>query len=139
MQINKTYTAKGLADINGIAQDILAQIHHKLILFKGELGAGKTTLIKELMIELGSSDKGSSPSFALVNEYTSHQGPIYHLDLYRLNNPKEVFQLGIEEILYSGSFCFVEWPQIIEDYIDPPYHVITLELGENNERKISIV
>ena len=139
MQINKSYTARGLADINGIAQDILAQIQHKLILFKGELGAGKTTLIKALMKELGSKDEGSSPSFAIINEYSSNSGRIYHLDLYRLNEAQEVFQLGIEEILYSGEFCFVEWPQIIEEFIEPPYHIISLELTENNERKISIV
>ncbi|NNE25517.1 MAG: tRNA (adenosine(37)-N6)-threonylcarbamoyltransferase complex ATPase subunit type 1 TsaE [Saprospiraceae bacterium] len=139
MQINKTYTAHRLADINGIAQDILAHIQHKLILFKGELGAGKTTLIKAMIQALDSQDQGSSPSYAIVNEYAVNGDRIYHLDLYRLNDAEEAFQLGIEEILYSGAYCFVEWPQIIKSYLEPPYHLITLEHKENNERKISIV
>lgn len=126
-------------ELKALTKAIIKELKHPLVLFIGELGAGKTTLIKEMISALGSDDDGSSPSYALINQYQSKDAPIYHIDLYRLESKEDVFHLGIEEILYSGHYCFVEWPQIIADYIEKPYHVIKIELEENNNRIITLV
>lgn len=139
IKAHQTYFVEDLDQMASTALKLAKDIEHPLILFIGELGAGKTTLIKELIKLDESEDSGSSPSFSIINEYKTKSGRSYHLDLYRLNTPEEAFQLGIEEIIYSGDRCYVEWPQIILDYIDEPFHIIKIELIENNKRKISIV
>ena len=139
IKAHQTYVVEDLDQLAAAASKLAKDIEHPLILFIGELGAGKTTLIKELIKGDGSEDSGSSPSFSIINQYKTESGISYHLDLYRLNTPEEAFQLGIEEIIYSGDKCYVEWPQIIMDYIDEPFHIIRIELIENNKRKISIV
>ena len=86
----------------------------KILLLEGELGAGKTTLVKALCIALDSKDEVTSPTFGLVNEYRAGNGnPIYHIDLYRLNTIEEAIQIGVEEYLFSGTWCFIEWPELI--------------------------
>jgi len=139
MKNTQTYIVQDLEQLETCAQNLLKDIEHPLIFFIGELGAGKTTLIKMFLKLLGSDDSGSSPSFSIINEYELLNSKIYHIDLYRLEEIGEAFQLGIEEILYSGNYCFVEWPQIIQDYIDPPYHILSIEVMENNKRKITLV
>lgn len=108
-----------------------------IVLFIGDLGAGKTTMIKEIMHQMGCQDQASSPSYSIINEYQGTDGPIYHIDLYRMNTAEETFALGIEEIIYSGRPCFIEWPEIILDYIDGGYHLLKLSINENNYREIS--
>lgn len=100
-------------ELAAIAKQFLAAFpDNKLFSFQGELGAGKTTFIKALCRELGVKDNMSSPSFSIVNEYSTEKGvPIYHFDLYRLKSPQEAFDIGMEEYLYSGNYCFVEWPE----------------------------
>jgi len=112
METNSLIISKSLEDLPQTAKNLIAEFRHRLILLEGDLGAGKTTLIKELLAQLGSTDTGSSPSYSLINEYaTTSGGKIYHLDLYRLHSVEEAFALGLEDILYSGHYCFVEWPQ----------------------------
>jgi len=135
----KTYSIDGLDQLKTAATEILAALEYPLVLFIGQLGAGKTTLIKYLIDGLGSKDEGSSPSYSLINEYQCNNKKVFHIDLYRLNSPEEAFQLGIEEYLYSDNYCFVEWPQLILDYIQDPYHIISIEILENNDRKITLV
>lgn len=125
--------------LNGVVKDILEYLNHKVVLFIGDLGAGKTTIIKNILKHLKCEDIGSSPSYSLINEYKSPDGPIFHIDLYRLDDAEEAFNLGIEDYLYSGNYVFVEWPQIIKEYIDDPYHIIKIEIVENNKRKIEII
>ncbi|MBT8189481.1 MAG: tRNA (adenosine(37)-N6)-threonylcarbamoyltransferase complex ATPase subunit type 1 TsaE [Saprospiraceae bacterium] len=139
IKAHQTYLVEDLDQLASVALKLAKDIEHPLILFIGELGAGKTTIIKELIKLDGSEDSGSSPSFSIINEYKTGSCKSFHLDLYRLNTAEEAFQLGIEEIIYSGDKCYVEWPQIIMDYIDEPFHIIRIELIENNKRKISIV
>ena len=131
------YTYKTLVELPAIVTEIRQQFRHRLILLIGDLGAGKTTFTKELVLQLGSKDLASSPSYALINKYEADK-TIYHIDLYRLDNPEEVFHLGIEEILYGDNLCLVEWPQIIIDHIEPPYHILKIEVSDDSGRTLRL-
>lgn len=101
-----------LVGLERAAGELLAQsANRKIWLFYGEMGAGKTTLIKALARHLGVQEPMSSPTFSLVNEYASPSGPVYHIDLYRLNHEREAVEIGIEEYFTSGAYCLVEWPE----------------------------
>jgi tRNA threonylcarbamoyladenosine biosynthesis protein TsaE len=111
--LNKTYV---LDELPGIARELIAHLDkHRVVTFEGELGAGKTTLISALCKALGVEDTVGSPTFSLVNQYQLADGMqpscIFHIDLYRLSGEEEAVQAGIEEHLFSGQLCFVEWPQ----------------------------
>ena len=88
----------------------------KVFAFSGEMGSGKTTIIKAMCRELGLDSKAVSPSFAIVNEYTGAT-PVFHIDLFRLNNLNEALDIGIEEYLASGNYCFIEWPELIKNLL----------------------
>lgn len=132
-----TIELRSLEELEGVVATLLGQLIYPLVLFVGDLGAGKTTMIKEIMHQMGCIDRGSSPSYSIINEYQGADGPIYHIDLYRMNTVEETFALGIEEILYSGRPCFIEWPEIIMDYMDGGYHILKIDIKENNYREIS--
>lgn len=107
----------------------------RLIAFSGPLGSGKTTIIKALCRRLGAGDTVSSPSFTIVNEYMTTEGePIYHLDLYRIKTVAEAYDFGVEEYLYSGCWCFVEWPEIIDELLPDETVRIKISTGESGER-----
>ena len=93
------------------------------MLFSGEMGAGKTTLIKQFCKHLGIDDEVSSPTFSLVNEYESSIGPVYHFDLYRIRSEEELFDIGYEDYFFSGYLCLVEWPEMASGLI-PEEHVM---------------
>ena len=105
----------------------------------GELGAGKTTLIKGFCAALGVHDQASSPTFAIVNEYRSeHGGPVYHFDLYRLKNAEELQGIGFTEYIDSGAYCFIEWPELaMEQLPDDALHV-RLEVLPDGSRRIAM-
>lgn len=111
-------------------------------LFKGDLGTGKTTLIQALCRQLGVEQPVTSPTFALVNEYTYRDAEsgadmlIHHLDLYRLKNLEEAIDIGIEDYLYDPYYCFVEWPELIESILPPDTFEISLSIIEHSCRKI---
>jgi tRNA threonylcarbamoyladenosine biosynthesis protein TsaE len=101
----------------------------RVFAFHGQLGAGKTTLIKALCDALGVKDHTSSPSFALVNTYGSAHGPVHHFDLYRLHNAQEAFDAGLEEAVWSGAYCFIEWPERAEELLPDDCVEVCLEIA----------
>jgi len=106
--------------------------------FYGQMGAGKTTLIKELCTALGSSDNVCSPTFAIVNEYLSGEGePIYHFDFYRINNISETYDIGYEEYFYSGYYCFTEWTEKVEPLLPESYVKVEISELPSGERMIA--
>lgn len=113
--------------------------HRNIFLLIGDLGAGKTTLVKNLMHHLGVEDSVTSPTFSIVNEYEGKSGPIYHFDLYRIESVEELEEIGFFEYLDSGNPCFIEWPEIVMDYIDLPSLQINLSILENNTRNMIIL
>ena len=109
---------------------------NRVFAFYGGMGAGKTTFIKAICEQLGVQDAVTSPTFAIVNEYASNMGPIYHFDFYRIKNQGEVMDLGFDEYAYSGNLCLMEWPELIEELL--PEHTINvrIEETENGMRKV---
>lgn len=108
----------------------------KIFLFYGDMGAGKTTFIKAICEKLGVSENTSSPTFSIVNEYPSPQGPVYHFDFYRLKTETEALDLGYEDYFYSGHYCFIEWPEKIPDLI--PEHFVKVNISADNDNRRTI-
>jgi tRNA threonylcarbamoyladenosine biosynthesis protein TsaE len=107
----------------------------RLFAFYGPMGAGKTTIIKAICEVLGAVDLVSSPTFTIVNEYrTSNGESLYHIDFYRIKKRDEVFDFGAEEYLSAGSYCFIEWPELIEDMLPPGTVKVRISVGDNEER-----
>ena len=106
----------------------------KVFLFEAPMGAGKTTLIKELCKQLGSHDNFSSPTYAIVNEYLSPKGKIFHFDLFRLKDQNELFEIGVDDYLKSHHYCFVEWPELTLDFIDEP--ALHIEIVQKDQERI---
>ncbi len=131
--MNEDYS---LEEIRRIAKDIISGVNNKTLLFYGEMGVGKTTLIKELCKELGSDDVISSPTFSLVNEYhTGDEDVIYHFDFYRIEQEEEAYDIGIEDYFNSNSWCLIEWPQNIQNLLplnSTEVHLTHLENGLRN-------
>lgn len=128
-----------LEEIERIANDVVAQNPHKVIIFKGQMGVGKTTLIKVLAANLGVKDTISSPTFSLVNEYkVSENQNVYHFDVYRLQSESEALDMGIDEYLYSGHWCFIEWAEKISNLLPDLYTTINLELLPDGKRKLTL-
>jgi len=135
-RMNQTYALK---ELPSIAKEIISVAKHKILLFYGEMGTGKTTLIKEIVKQLGVKDVANSPTFALVNEYLSEKGEtIYHFDFYRIENEEEVFDIGIEEYLFNNNWCFIEWPEKVENLLPLESVEIYLSLNEDSTRTIQI-
>lgn len=130
-----TYT---LSEIDTIAEKILPYLQSKVVIFRGGMGFGKTTLIKALVRALGSTDNVSSPTFSLVNPYEGANDKIYHFDFYRIKNEEEAFDIGFEEYLYSGDWCFIEWAERVEKYLPETYTIVELIQIDKNHRKLKI-
>lgn len=121
------------------AQLIEAFGKQRVVLFYGEMGVGKTTLIKQLCKQLGVDEETTSPTFSIVNEYLSNEGnSIYHFDFYRIEEEAEVFDLGYEDYFYGGNYCFIEWPEKIPNLLPEDTVTLKIELGEGNERLIEV-
>lgn len=111
----------------------------RIFAFYGSLGAGKTTIIKVFCEILGATDLVSSPTFTIVNEYRTADGEsLYHIDFYRINKKEEVYDFGIEEYLSAGSYCFMEWPEIIDDMLPQETIRVRITVGEDGERILYI-
>ena len=127
-----------LQDIDTVAKQILKYAKYKTFLFKAEMGAGKTTLIKALVKALGSNDAVSSPTFSLVNEYYSKTETIYHFDLYRVEDENELYDIGIEDYLNTEAYLFVEWPEVITPLLLEKYHFVSIITSLNDSRILNI-
>ena len=113
-----------------IAALLLEKIPSKIWLFYGTMGSGKTTLIKALVKLLSLADVANSPTFSIVNEYQSRKGtPIYHFDFYRIKKEEEALDMGIDDYFYSDNYCFVEWPEKIENLL--PLNAVSIYIVEN--------
>lgn len=127
-----------LSEIEVVTHKLLEKSKSKTILFYGEMGAGKTTLIKALLKSLGAQDIGSSPTFSLVNVYDTPNGTVNHFDFYRIKDESEAWDIGFEEYLDSGAWNFIEWPQKIENFIEEEHQKVEILVQENESRKLKL-
>jgi len=125
-----------LKDIDKIARKLLEESKTKTILFKGEMGSGKTTLISAMVKILGGESKVSSPTFSIVNEYKVKSDIVYHFDFYRIKNQIEALDIGIEDYFYSGNWSFVEWPDKIKPLLPNNTTTVKLSILSNQEREL---
>lgn len=134
--MNKNYS---LQDLPKIASEIISSAKNKTLLFYGQMGVGKTTLIKELCKSLGVLDNISSPTFSLVNEYqTANNDKVYHFDFYRIEDEEEAYDIGIEDYFDSKNWCFIEWPENIENLLPLDAVEIHLSLLDDEQRNIQL-
>ena len=135
--MKKTYS---LSEIDEVANELLPQINSNIVLLNGEMGAGKTTMIKALCKALKCPDVVSSPTFSLINEYrTVDHKPLYHFDCYRIENEEEAYDFGAEEYLYSGHLCLIEWSENIQSLLPENCSLVTLEKVDSTTRKITLI
>ena len=127
-----------LTGIDDIAKLIIAKCTHKIILFNGDMGAGKTTLIKAVCNYLGVQDTISSPTFSLVNEYEGSDAIIYHFDFYRIKDQDEAYAIGFEEYEYNGDYLFIEWGERIPDLLPNEVNTVNISVENNGLRTLTI-
>jgi tRNA threonylcarbamoyladenosine biosynthesis protein TsaE len=125
-----------MKDLQVVAKELLRETQQRVWLLSGEMGAGKTTLIKSICEELGVSNGMSSPTFSIINQYNGKDKTIYHFDFYRLKNEVEAFDIGVEEYLESGNYCFLEWSEKITHLIPPNSFQVRIKLDTNTTRII---
>ena len=134
--MNKNFS---LQDLSIIASEIILLAKSKTLLFYGQMGVGKTTLIKEICKVLKVQDSISSPTFSLVNEYqTSNKDKVFHFDFYRITNDEEALDMGIEEYFYNNDWCLIEWPKNIENLLPLDAVEIHLTILDNLKRNIQL-
>ena len=122
-----------------IAKEIIQNSTSKIILFYGDMGVGKTTLIKEICKILGTEDLISSPTFSIVNEYiTSNDETIFHFDFYRIDNEEEAYNIGVEDYFDSNHWCLIEWPSVVENLLPLENVNVYLTVLEDGQRNIQI-
>lgn len=124
-------------ELSAVAEDLLRKhADERVFGFYGEMGAGKTTLIKEICRQLGVTATTSSPTFAIVNEYFTEEGaPVYHFDFYRIDSTDEAVKIGFDDYLYSGNYCFIEWTEKVEEMLPDDYVRVKIDVLENGKRE----
>jgi tRNA threonylcarbamoyladenosine biosynthesis protein TsaE len=146
MQIGENILLKTIDELPTVASKIIerlqlnkADLQTTCMAFYGEMGAGKTTLIKAICKEFGVNDTTSSPTFSIVNEYfTTDSRSLYHFDFYRINNESEAYDFGYEEYFYSGELCMIEWPEKIERLLPLPHFKVQITIEEAGSRLIQL-
>ncbi|MCK4569861.1 MAG: tRNA (adenosine(37)-N6)-threonylcarbamoyltransferase complex ATPase subunit type 1 TsaE [Bacteroidales bacterium] len=138
--MEQLYICKSLDELDSIAGDILSRCPGpKLFALYGEMGSGKTSLVKSFCRTLDATDIVTSPTFALVNEYrTENSGTVYHFDVYRIKKQEEVMDIGYETYFYSGNYVFVEWPEKISELLPDKYVYVKIREMEDGRRKILV-
>ncbi|TWI97245.1 tRNA threonylcarbamoyladenosine biosynthesis protein TsaE [Mucilaginibacter frigoritolerans] len=135
MLLNVTSTA----ELPAVAAEIISySANSRIFLFYGDMGAGKTTLIKSLCEYLGTAEPVTSPTFSIVNEYIGSKNRIFHFDFYRLKNESEALDMGYEEYFYADAYCFIEWPEKIPNLLPDHYVKIEIQVTGNHSRQILI-
>lgn len=124
--------------IETVAKQVLDNLKTKTLLLKGDMGVGKTTLVKALVRSLGSTDRVSSPTFSIVNEYVITKGLFYHFDMYRLDNEEEALQFGFEDYLSSNHFVVIEWPEKIPNLLSDDVDILELLLNKDHSRTLKL-
>ena len=125
-------------ELEQTAQQLINQSKHKTWLFNAPMGAGKTTLIKELTKFLGVEDMANSPTFSIVNEYLGKNNQkVYHFDLYRLKNEEEAYDMGLDEYFFNNAWCFVEWPEMAANILPDDVHTIDIHIVDENTRELN--
>ena len=134
------FTVDKLEDWNTVANALVEQLQLqpelKHVLLAGNLGAGKTTLVQHIVKRLGGNDVVQSPTFSLINQYQIGHQPVYHLDLYRLNNQEDLIEAGIVDTLDSGAMCFIEWPELAKPFLGNHQLIVDIALTETGIRSI---
>lgn len=130
---------ESLSALSDAAKELISTFpNERVFAFYGKMGAGKTTFIQSICRELGSRDNITSPTFALINEYnTAKMESIFHFDFYRIKDIEEAFDLGYEDYIYSGSYCLIEWPEMIEPLLPEKMVEVKIEVSEDGTRQIS--
>jgi tRNA threonylcarbamoyladenosine biosynthesis protein TsaE len=137
--MTKRFTVEHLEEYTKTADYLIRLMeNYTVFLLIGELGAGKTTLVQKICEIIGSEDVVSSPTFALINPYKTNRGMIYHMDMYRVKKVDEAIDFGVEEYLWDGHYCFVEWPERIAEIIPDHYVKIEIAQKENHSREVTI-
>lgn len=133
------FKASSLEEVRAVAQDLLQVMEPGLVLFKGQMGMGKTTLIKALCEHLGVEDAVTSPTFSLINEYRGSQDErIYHFDWYRIEDEEEALAIGLDEYIDEGDWLFMEWPEKISNLLPLEYQLISITANADGVRDISL-
>ena len=132
-------TIHSIAELQNAADELLAAFPGKRVFaFYGKMGAGKTTFIQAVCRSLGSDDNVTSPTFALINEYnTADMESIFHFDFYRIKDIVEAYDLGYEDYIYSGSYCLIEWPEMIESLLPENLVEVRIEVKDDESREVS--
>lgn len=128
-----------LADIEEVAKQLIENLKTKTWLFYGNMGVGKTTLIKAIVKQLGCNDEVSSPTFSIINEYEINNDKIFHFDLYRIKDLEEAYNFGIEDYLDSNHYIFIEWPAKIESILTDELDKISIEIVSEENRKLLLI
>ena len=132
-----TLTIDNISDIRRTARQFMQHIGDSTVLaFYGDMGAGKTTFIKALCEEMGVEDVITSPTFAIVNEYSAAGQPVYHFDFYRIKSIREVYDMGYEDYFYSGNLCLIEWPELIDDLL--PDDAMRIRIAEQPDGRRTV-
>ena len=127
-----------LDDVDKVAKQLIQNAKTKTLLIYGEMGVGKTTLIKQIVKSLGSHDEVTSPTFSIVNEYHTENEVIYHFDFYRIDDIEEAYNFGVEEYLYSNNWCIIEWPDRVESILPKLVDKVNLALNPDNSRTLKL-
>ncbi len=135
MQLEKVFD---IQSIDEVAYDLVKNAQTKTILFNGDMGAGKTTLISALVKVLGGTTEVSSPTFSIVNEYQVKNDKVYHFDFYRINDVHEALDIGIEDYFYSDHWIFIEWPDKIEEILPKRADVSYIKVNKDGTRTIKL-
>ncbi|MCX7987753.1 MAG: tRNA (adenosine(37)-N6)-threonylcarbamoyltransferase complex ATPase subunit type 1 TsaE [Bacteroidales bacterium] len=137
----KNFVIQHTDELSKVAEEIVELVtHYPVVTFSGKLGSGKTALIKKICQLLNVKEQVTSPTYTLLNEYETISGKlVYHFDFYRITKPEEIYDLGYEEYLFSGNFCFIEWPEMAENILLPDTLKVTIEVDNHKRRHVNII